>query len=84
MDWEPRVVFLPQPSEFLTVPVQTNAVFARIPDAAIQAMHARGWKFYTGVVTPQESRLMCSWDTTEGDVDAFVSDLTELMEKRDA
>jgi len=60
-------------------PVQSNAVFARIPPAAIAGMDKRGWKFYTGVVTPDESRLMCSWDTTPEDVDEFASDLKALL-----
>ncbi|HVV72129.1 MAG TPA: beta-eliminating lyase-related protein, partial [Verrucomicrobiae bacterium] len=59
-------------------PVQSNAVFARIPDAVVQAMHGRGWHFYTNVGGWDESRLMCSWDTTPGDVDAFAADLKQL------
>ncbi len=55
--------------------VQTNSVFAAIPDAAVNKMHQRGWKFYTHVGSEGEARLMCSWDTTESDVDAFVNDL---------
>ena len=62
----------------ISYPVDSNAVFAKIPPAAEKQMHERGWKFYTGVVTPDESRLMCSWDTTAEDVDAFVADLGEL------
>jgi threonine aldolase len=57
-------------------------VFARIPPEAVNAMHARDWKFYTGVVTADESRLMCSWDTTEQDVDAFANDLASVLKKR--
>ena len=56
-------------------PVQTNVVFARIPAPAVKTMHARGWKFYTHVGGAGEARLMCSWDTTPADVDAFVTDL---------
>jgi threonine aldolase len=63
------------PGVDIAYPVQSNAVFAKIPAPACEQMHARGWKFYTGVVTPDESRLMCSWDTTPEDVDAFVADL---------
>ncbi|MSU58151.1 MAG: low specificity L-threonine aldolase [Pedosphaera sp.] len=66
----------------ISYPVESNAVFAKIPAAAEKKMHQRGWKFYTGVVTPDESRLMCSWDTTTTDVDAFVKDLRELIEAR--
>ena len=62
-------------------PVQTNVVFARIPHEAVQAMYRRGWKFYTHVGSADEARLMCSWDTTEADVDAFAADLAELARK---
>jgi threonine aldolase len=63
----------------IAFPVESNAVFARIPPAAEKKMHERGWRFYTGVVTPDESRLMCSWDTTTEDVDRFVADLREAL-----
>jgi threonine aldolase len=55
--------------------VESNAVFAAIPDALVQALRARGWKFYTHVGGWPEARLMCSWDTTPEDVDAFVADV---------
>jgi threonine aldolase len=55
--------------------VDSNAVFAHIPEPAVQALHARGWKFYTNVGGWEEARLMCSWDTTAEDVDQFVADL---------
>jgi threonine aldolase len=58
-------------------PVESNSIFLKIPKTAETKMHDRGWKFSTGVVTPDESRLMCSWDTTEEDVDAFLADLRE-------
>ena len=66
------------PQATISYPVESNAVFARIPPVAEKQMHERGWRFYTGVVTPDESRLMCSWDTTPEDVDRFVADLREL------
>jgi threonine aldolase len=58
--------------------VDSNAVFARIPESLVQGMHARGWKFYTHVGGWQEARLMCSWDTTTEDVDGFLADLKRL------
>jgi threonine aldolase len=63
----------------IAFPVQSNGVFARIPARVIEGLHNRGWRFYTGVVTPDESRLMCSWDTTSDDVDAFAEDITKLV-----
>src|SRR6266481_5271826 len=67
------------PGVEIAYPVESNAVFARIRPDVVNAMHARGWKFYTGVVTADESRLMCSWDTTEADVDAFARDLSAIV-----
>lgn len=69
------------PGVTVSYPVESNAVFAKMPPAAEKKMHERGWKFYTGVITANESRLMCSWDTTPEDVDGFVSDLRELTQK---
>jgi threonine aldolase len=65
----------------IAYPVQSNGVFAKFRPEVERAMHDRGWKFYTGVVTPDESRLMCSWDTTEEDVDAFGRDLIEVTQR---
>jgi threonine aldolase len=69
---ESAITGLPQVE--IGFPVQTNAVFARMPEKVVRAMHQRGWRFYTGVGW-NESRLMCSWDTTAEDVDAFAGDL---------
>ena len=41
----------------IAYPVQTNTVFARLPEAVIQGMYQRGWKFYTHV-SPDSARLM--------------------------
>jgi threonine aldolase len=70
------------PGVTISYPVESNAVFAKIPATARDAMNERGWKFYTGVITPDESRLMCSWDTTPEDVDSFVADLREMIASR--
>jgi threonine aldolase len=72
----------PLPEVQIAYPVESNAVFATIPPFAVNGMHARGWKFYTGVVTADESRLMCSWDTTEEDVDRFARDLGAVLKNR--
>jgi threonine aldolase len=65
----------------LAHPVQANGVFAMLPAAVVESLQAE-WPFYvwdedTGVV-----RLMCSFDTTESDVDAFVARLGTLMPGR--
>jgi threonine aldolase len=58
-------------------PREANAVFARLPKPWVAAMHARGWRFYD-FFAGGLCRLMCSWDTTEADVDAFVEELREV------
>jgi threonine aldolase len=62
----------------IAYPVQSNAVFVQLAGRLVEGMHQRGWKFYTHVGRVDEARLMCSWDTTTGDVDAFAADLREL------
>ena len=59
-------------------PREANALFARLPPAVVTGLRARGWQFYTDVGPGGAARLMCSWDTTPGDVAAFVGDATEL------
>jgi threonine aldolase len=55
-------------------PVQANAVFARLPQRHIEALQ-QNWTFH--VWDEQESvvRWMTAFDTTEADVDAFLSDI---------
>lgn len=66
------------PGVTISYAVDTNAVFAKIPPRVVEALHQRGWKFYTNVGGWDESRLMCSWDTSSQDVDDFAADLREL------
>ena len=63
------------PGVKVAFPRQANAVFALLPTVAAEAVAARGWRFYNDVGPGGAARLMCSWDSTEADVDAFVSDL---------
>ncbi len=59
-------------------PRQANSVFVQLPPAAIESMHARGWLFYT-FIGQGGCRFMCSWDTTEQDVDDFAADLAQSL-----
>lgn len=60
------------------MPRQANSVFVQMPPAAIEALHARGWHFYT-FIGHGGARLMCSWDTTERAVEAFIKDLKSCL-----
>jgi threonine aldolase len=64
------------PGVSVTQRVQANGVFAAMPLAAADAVRAR-WPFYTWDETKREERLMCSWDTTADEVDAFSDALAE-------
>jgi threonine aldolase len=54
----------------ITQEVQANAVFAVIPAAAADRVRET-WPFYTWDRPSGEARLMCAWDTTPEEVDAF-------------
>ncbi len=58
------------PGVRLTQPVQANGVFAILPPGVSERVR-RDWYFYTWDEASGEVRLMCSWDTTEAEVDAF-------------
>jgi threonine aldolase len=55
----------------ITQSVDANGIFAIFPSHIISNIQATGF-FYVWNEKLSEVRLMCSWDTTESDVDAFV------------
>jgi len=59
-------------------PVQANAVFAILPAAVTERLQQR-FRFYTWNQATGEVRWMCSWDTTDEDVDGFVKAIREEM-----
>ncbi len=59
-------------------PVQANAVFARLPEGVAERLR-RQFHFYDWPTGPGEVRWMCSFDTTEEDVDAFVEALRQAL-----
>ena len=65
------------PGVSLIAPVEANGVFAHLPRAAIDGLHAKGWRFYV-FVGDTGCRFMCSWDTTPDAVDAFAADIRQL------
>lgn len=55
-------------------PVEANAVFVRLNESLMEGLQQRGWRLYQ-FVEPDIWRIMCSWATTESDLDHFVSDV---------
>jgi threonine aldolase len=62
----------------ITRPVQANAVFATLPPEAISSLLAR-YDFYVWDEPTHEVRWMCSWDTTEEDVEGFAAAVAEAV-----
>ena len=63
------------PGARVMFPRQANAVFVELPEAVIRKLRDIGWRFYT-FIGKGGCRLMCTWDTTEDDVQRFLADLT--------
>jgi threonine aldolase len=60
-------------------PVEANAVFVALPESLARGLRDRGWEihdFVGGVV-----RFMCSWQTTEADIDAIVADIVAIQKQ---
>ena len=57
---------------------QANAVFAILPPGVADRVRER-WAFYDWDERRGEVRWMCSWDTTEADVDAFAADVATAV-----
>ena len=62
----------------ITQEVQSNAVFARIPKHLIPVLQ-EAYFFYVWDETAGEVRWMCSFDTTEEDIQNFVSIIKNIL-----
>ena len=60
-----------------TQPTQANGVFATLPDGVADRLR-EAFRFYDWDASRREVRWMCSFDTSEDDVDAFVAELSRL------
>ena len=69
------------PGVTITRPVQTNAVFATLPATAI-ALLQEEFDFYVWDEARDEVRWMCSWDTTEDDVEEFAIAIRDAVAGR--
>ena len=62
----------------LLFPREANAVFAKMRGPRVAKLYARGGRFHTDVGPGGSARLMCSWDTTEEDVESFLRDISSV------
>ena len=54
--------------------VDANSLFVRLPERLVRDLNARGWHFYK-FVEPDVYRLMCSWATTDAEIERFIGDV---------
>ena len=57
----------------LAFPREANAVFLQLPNEIAVQLHTCGWHFLK-FIEPDVHRLMCSWSTTETEIEEFVTD----------
>ena len=55
-----------------TQPTQANGVFAALPDGVADRLRTT-FAFYDWDAAKNEVRWMCSFDTSEDDIDAFLA-----------
>jgi threonine aldolase len=63
----------------VTMPVKANVIFAKLPKSIIASMQAL-FPFYIWDEATNEVRLMCSFDTSKEEVEAFALHLKKLFE----
>ena len=66
------------PGVRITQKVQANAVFAQVPASSITALQAHT-PFYVWDEAANEVRWVCSWDTTDEDIDSFINGAREVL-----
>ena len=66
------------PGVTLMHPQRVNSLFVRLPKATIKPLQDE-FHFYDWIEAEQIVRLMCSWDTTEADVDAFIAGIKKAV-----
>jgi threonine aldolase len=67
------------PGLSFTQQTQSNGVFAVLPAGVADRLRERGFKFYDWDAARGEVRWMCSFDTTEDDIDAFAAGIREEL-----
>jgi threonine aldolase len=63
----------------LMAPVESNAVFVRMPARVADRLRQKGWRFYAW---GDGFRLMCAWDTAPETVDRLAADVAEMCRVR--
>jgi threonine aldolase len=60
-------------------PVDANAVFVVLPEKLAGGLHERGWEVHNFLAGAY--RFMCSWETSERDIDALMADVLAIQKR---
>lgn len=63
-------------------PCDASAVFYRMPDPLVRGLQERGWRFYK-FIEPDVYRFMCTWSTTEEQINELVNDVRNSLATRE-
>lgn len=66
------------PGVRLLYPVQANAVFLEFPEKVHASLKEKGWAYY--VFIGAGARFMCSWATTEKDIEDLAADIVSASQ----
>jgi threonine aldolase len=58
-------------------PVEANAVFVPLPEHLAKGLRESGWEIHN--FTGAGSRFMCSWQTSEADIEALMADILAIQ-----
>lgn len=64
----------------LLAPVEANDVFIRLPRHVQDFLQQQGWRYHS-FFGDGYTRLMCSWQTTNADIESFLNDVDETDRK---
>jgi threonine aldolase len=73
LEFAKRIEHIPEVD--IIQPVEANAVFLAAPEALLDRLRSRGWRFYTFI--GGAARFMFSWDSNLVRIEALCSDLRE-------
>lgn len=62
----------------LIMPTEANGVFINLPVPIAEGLRALGWKYYD-FIGDSGARFMCSWATTEADIQAISEDIKAIL-----
>ncbi len=66
------------PGISIKFPREANAIFLQMPPEIAERLKDLGWKFYT-FIGAGGARLLCSWETSEEEIESLVTDISSLL-----